>query len=65
MVKKQLNDLKPVEIYALTKLGVDNVEMDLVDGDDYSFTMGYDIDFDDIESQEIIAEKTILGKVKR
>lgn len=60
-VGKQLSDLKPVEIYALTKLGVDNVEMDLVDGDDYSFTMGYDIDFDDIESQEIITEKTTFN----
>ena len=55
---KQLKDLRPVEIYALTKIGVDTVGMDLQDGDDYIFTMGYDVDYDDIESELIIGEKT-------
>lgn len=56
---KQLSDLSPVEIYALTKLGLDNVSsMDIQDGDDYSFTMGYDVDYDDIESELVISEKT-------
>ena len=55
---KELADLSPVEIYALTKLGVDNVSIDLQDGDDYSFKMGYDVDYDDIESELIISEKT-------
>lgn len=55
---KELADLTPVEIYALTKLGVDNVSIGLADGDDYTFTMGYDIDYDDIESETIISEKT-------
>lgn len=56
-VGKQLNQLRPVEIYALTKLGVDKVDIDLQDGDDYSFEMGFDIDYDDIESETVIAEK--------
>lgn len=55
---RELADLSPVEIYALTKLGVDNVSIGLADGDDYAFTMGYDIDYDDIESETIISEKT-------
>lgn len=55
---KELADLSPVEIYALTKLGVDNVSIDLQDGDGYSFTMGYDVDYDDIESNLVISEKT-------
>lgn len=61
---KELADLSPVEIYALTKL-TESIDIDLSDvgmsietGDDYSFTMGYDIDYDDIESNEIISEKT-------
>lgn len=55
---KQLSDLSPVELYALTQLGVDNVDIDLQDGDDYSFELGYDIDYDDIESEVVISEKT-------
>lgn len=66
---KQLSDLKPVEIYALSKLveeskknNIDETFQDLgVDievGDAYSFTMGYDIEFDDIDSVELINSKT-------
>lgn len=55
---KQLSDLTPVEIYALTQLGLDNVDIDIQDGDDYSFELGHDVDYDDIESQVIIAEQT-------
>lgn len=55
---KELKDLRPVEIYALTKIGLDNVDIDIQDGDDYSFEMGYDIDYDDIQSNEVIKEKT-------
>ena len=54
---KRLSDLTPVQIYAITKLGIDNVSIDIEDGDDYSFTMGYDVDFDDIRSQTIVSEK--------
>ena len=56
--EKELADYSPVEIYALTKLGLDNVTHNIDTADSYSFTMGYDVDYDDIESNEIIAEKT-------
>lgn len=55
---KQLSDLTPVEIYALTQLGLDNVNIDIQDGDDYSFELGHDVDYDDIESQTIITDNT-------
>lgn len=62
---RELKDLSPVEIYALTKL-TEPIDKELVDfgmeveaGDDFSFTMGYDIDYDDINSKEVITQKTI------
>ena len=61
---KELKDLSPVQIYALTKLtepidkNLNDFGMSIETGDDYSFMMGYDIDYDDIESVEIISEKT-------
>ena len=58
---KELATMEPVEIYALTKLNSNNVidvSEIMEDGDDYSFTMGYDIDYDDIDSELIISEKT-------
>ncbi len=58
---KELSDLKPVEIYALTKLGLDNVQHQIVDGDMYSFSLGYDVDYDDIVSEVIIDEKTVFN----
>ena len=57
---KQLSELTPIEIYALTKIGLDTISMDIQDGDDYSFKLGYDVDYDDIESETIISEKTIF-----
>ena len=53
---KELSDLSPVEIYALTKLGLEASV--ITDKDPYSFTLGYDVDYDDIESEVIISEKT-------
>ena len=55
---KELEDFSPVEIYALTKLGIDNVSHNIDIADRYSFTMGYDVDYDDIESEVVISEKT-------
>lgn len=61
---KELSDLSPVELYALTKLtdSVDktlaDVGMDIETGDPFTFTMGYDVDYDDIESVTLISEKT-------
>ena len=53
---KNLSDLRPVEIYALSKLGL--AETVITDKDEYSITIGGDVDYDDIESEVIIAEKT-------
>ena len=60
---KDIGDLRPVEIYALTKLTESgktpaDFGMSIEVADPFSFTMGYDIDFDDIESNEVISEKT-------
>ena len=58
---KELADLSPVEIYALTQLGLDNVTHNIEDGDAYSFELGYDVNYDDIESEVIISEKTVFN----
>lgn len=52
---KTLADLRPVEIYAMNKLGI--AEDIVVDKDAYSFVIGGDIDYDDVESEIIVAEK--------
>ena len=67
---KELSDMRPVEVYALTRL----VEMGVLScdgktisgtnietGDDFSFEMGYDVDYEDIESIEVISEKTVFN----
>ena len=63
---KDLADLRPVEIYALSKLtesgkSLEDFGMSIDIADRYSFAMGYDIDFDDIESNEIISERTTFN----
>jgi len=55
---KELKDLTPVEIYALTKL--DMASKVITDKDAYSITIGNDIDYDDIESELIISEKMVF-----
>ena len=56
---KELSDLSPVEIYAMTKLGIsENV---VADKDSYSFTIGNDVDYDDIDSDLLISEKTYFN----
>ena len=63
---RELKDLSPVEVYALTKLtepvdkSFSDYGMEIETGDEYSFTMGYDIDYDDVESEEIIANKMCI-----
>lgn len=60
---KDFSELKPVEIYALSRLtdlyktSPSDYGMNIAVGDKYSFEMGYDIDYDDIESSEIISNK--------
>lgn len=64
---RELNDLSPVEIYALSKLTepvdkeLSDFGMDIETSDNYSFKMGYDIDYNDIISEELISEKTIFN----
>ena len=58
---KELADLTNVEIYMLSKVGVENTTMVLEDGDPYSIRLGHDIEFDDVESQLIVADKTELN----
>ena len=60
---KDIGNLKPVELYALTKLTESgktpsDFGMSIEVADPFSFTMGYDVDFDDIESNVVISEKT-------
>ena len=53
---KELADLSPVEIYAMNKL--DLAESVITDKDQYTIVVGNDIDYDDIESELLISEKT-------
>ena len=59
---KALADMRPVEIYAMCKLGLaeDVIENDPTTGrvPYYSITVGGDIDYDDIRSEVVISEKT-------
>ena len=61
---REFSDLSPVEIYALTQLGLDNVSSITVeDGDPYSFNLGCDINFDDVESEVIISDRVIFNGI--
>lgn len=53
---KELADLSPVEIYAMNKL--DLSERVLSEKDLFTFTIGNDVNYDDIESSLLISEKT-------
>ena len=53
---KDLANLSPVEIYAMNKLGL--AESIITDKDPYTIIVGNDIDYDDIESELLISEKT-------
>ena len=52
---KELKDLKPVEIYAMTKLGLE--QSVITDKDAFTFTVGHDVNYDDVESVDVITEK--------
>jgi hypothetical protein len=56
---KELADLSPVEIYAMNKLGL--AEDVITDKDPYTIVVGNDIDYDDIESELLISEKTYFN----
>ena len=56
---KELSDLTPVEIYAMNKLGL--AESIITDKDPYTIIVGNDVDYDDIESELLISEKTYFN----
>ena len=68
---KKLEDLRPVEIYTLIRMNEIDPELNLFaadsessviqDKDSFTFKMGHDVEFDDIDSQEIISEKTYFN----
>lgn len=65
-IGKNIGDLRPVEIYALSKLtesGKSPIDfgMSIEVADPLTFTMGYDVDFDDIETEEVISGKTTFN----
>lgn len=57
---KELSDLRPVELYMMTKLGL---VKDCIDsGDELTIAFGSDFNYDDIEAREIISEpRTFTG----
>lgn len=56
---KDISELRPVEIYAMTKLGLENTYVESKDAISLSF--GNDYNYDDVESVEIISEKTVFN----
>ena len=61
---RDLADFSPVEIYALTKLnesGAVNIQNIITDKDPYTIIVGNDVNYDDIESELLISEKTYFG----
>lgn len=64
---KDLSDLSPVEIYAMNKLnevGTINIQNIITDKDPYTIIVGNDIDYDDIDSELLISEKTYFDGSK-
>lgn len=55
---KPLSKLRPVEMYALTKLGIEEDVVKLKDS--FSFELGHDYSYDDISEKVIISEKKYL-----
>lgn len=53
---KDLSTLRPVEIYAMMKLGIESDHVEIKDS--ISFELGNDYSYDDIEEQILISEKT-------
>ena len=55
---KPLSKLRPVEMYALTKLGIEEDVVKLKDS--FSFELGHDYSYDDISEKVIISEKKVF-----
>ena len=56
---KELSKMKPVEIYALTKVGLESTV--LQDKDQLSIELGHDYSYSDIDEQVLITEKTVFN----
>ena len=56
---KELSDMRPVEIYALTKLGLESNHVD--SKDIITVTLGSDISYSDVEEQVLIAEPVVFN----
>ena len=56
---KELADMTPVEIYAMNKLGL--AQSIITDKDPYTIVVGNDVEYDDINSQVLIANKTYFN----
>lgn len=64
---KELEDLSPVEIYAMNKLNESstiNIQDIVTDKDQYTIVVGNDVDYDDIDSELLISEKTYFNGSK-
>ena len=58
---RDIIDMSPVEIYALTKLnesGTVNIQDIIANKDPYTIVVGNDVNYDDISSELLISEKT-------
>ena len=58
---KELADFSPVEIYAMNKLnesGTINIQNIITNKDPYTIVVGNDVNYDDIDSELLISEKT-------
>lgn len=61
---RDLKDLSPVEIYALTKLnesGAVNIQNIITNKDPYTIVIGNDIEYDDIDSKLLVSKKTYFS----
>lgn len=55
---KDISELRPVELYAITKLGKESELCEIKDN--VNITFGQDCDYSDIESKELIKEETVF-----
>ena len=53
---KELSDMRPVEIYAMTKMGLETTYIESKDA--LSIILGNDISYDDVEEQVLISKET-------
>lgn len=57
--RKELTDLRPVEVYAMIQLGMESQIVSLKDTINVPF--GHDYDYEDVQQEVLISEKTIFN----